>query len=320
MRPRSGRSRRFLRSGGLVLVPFLAAVACSGDTSQAGNGPPTVVTSIYPLTWVAERVAGDTAQVTNLADSSADPHHLELTPRQIVEAKEANLVVYIEGLQPAMDDAVARHAQGHSLDVASATRGGRTPGHGPDGADGQGEGPGDRQRGRAFDPHIWLDPVRFAAVAQRVGDRLAAADPAHAQEYRQRARQTAGQLHELDHAYATALRECDTRTLVTSHRAFGHLTQRYDLRQLSIAGLDPEVEPAPARLAEVARVAAERDVRTIFHDQSASAEFARVVADEVGARTAALDTVTDPPEGDSSGYLAVMRANLGTLREALGCS
>lgn len=281
----------------MLLVPLLAT-ACGagapGAEQRDSGGEPTVVTSIYPLTWVAERVAGDAAQVRSLA-SGADPHHLELTPRQMADVQEASLVVYIGGLQPPMDEAVTHHAQDRALDAASATRTGRTAGQGPS------HGPADGRRGHAFDPHIWLDPLRFAAVAERLGDRLAAVDPAAADAYRQRAERTAGQLRELHRAYGTALRGCDTRTLVTSHRAFGHLAQRYDLRQVSIAGLDPEVQPAPTRLTDVVRVAERRHVRTVFHDRSASADLARVVADEVGARTAALDTVTDPPADDSRG-------------------
>lgn len=351
MRPRSGRFRLFAGTCGVLLVPLLATACGAGapGAEHDSGGEPTVVTSIYPLTWVAERVAGDAAQVRSLA-SGGDPHHLELTPRQMADVQEASLVVYIGGLQPPMDEAVTQQAQGHALDAASATRTGRTPGQNPSRgpADGHGHGgdvhghgdgprqghherpgqghherpghgPEDGRRGHAFDPHIWLDPLRFAAVAERLGDRLAAADPAGADAYRQRAERTAGQLRELHRAYGTALRGCDTRTLVTSHRAFGHLAQRYDLRQVSIAGLDPEVQPAPTRLTDVVRIAERRDVRTVFHDQSASAELAGVVADEAGARTAALDTVTDPPTDDSRDYLAAMRANLDTLRKGLRC-
>lgn len=325
MHPRSGRSRRFVRTCGVGLAPLLTATvaACSAGTPQPEGASPTVVTSIYPVTWVAERVAGDAAQVRSLAESSADPHHLELTPRQIVEVKRAELVVRIRGLQPSLDEAVVQHARGRALDVTSAAHPGEGPGNGPGNGQGQGHGhgnqPGGGHRG-AFDPHVWLDPVRFATVAEQLGDRLAETDPAHAETYRQRARETAGRLRDLDHTYSTALRRCDTRTLVTSHRAFGHLAQRYDLNQVSIAGLDPQVEPSPARLTEIVRAAEEQNVTTVFHDRSASAELATVVADELGARIATLDTVTDPPADDSSGYLAAMRANLETLRKALGCS
>lgn len=321
MHPRSGRSRRFVRTCGVGLALLLTATvaACSAGTSEPEGASPTVVTSIYPVTWVAQRVAGDAAQVRSLAESSADPHHLELTPRQIVEVKRAELVVHIRGLQPSLDEAVAQHARGRALDITSAARTGEAQGHGQAQGHGHGNQPEDGHRG-AFDPHVWLDPVRFATVAEQLGDRLAETDPAHAETYRQRAQETAGRLRDLDHTYSTALRRCDTRTLVTSHRAFGHLAQRYDLDQVSIAGLDPEVEPSPARLTEVVRAAEERNVATVFHDRSASAELATVVADEVGARIATLDTVTDPPADDSSGYLAAMRANLETLRKALGCS
>lgn len=311
--PRAGSSLARHLSGALAgCLTILAATAGCGGLAASGDDAPTVVTSIYPLTWLARQVAGDDARVHNLGESQADPHHLELTPRQLVDVERAEMPLYIKGLQPAMDEAVAQHGGKHALDVTSVVDllpAAHDSGH----AHGA-------TTGSAADPHLWLDPVRFAAVARQLGDRLATIDPAHADAYERRVRAVVHDLRALDHAYSSGLDRCDSRTFVTSHSAFAYTADRYGLDQIGIAGLDPEVEPSPDRLAQVTRTAAARGVDVIFHDQSGSAELASVIADEIGARTAPLDTVTHPPTDGSGGYLTAMRANLDKLRTALGCT
>lgn len=313
----------------LLALVLLAVAAGCGGVGGAGDNRPTVVTSIYPLTWLARQITGGHAQVHSLAGSGADPHHLEVTPRQVIDLQRAELTVYIRGLQPAMDDAIAQQGTDAALDVTSVVdvlpagnaHDGTASGRSENGVhSGDGGQPGGTGAHGAYDPHLWLDPLRFATVAQKLGDRIASVDPAHARAYEKRTGETVDRLRALHDAYTSGLRGCDSRVIVTSHSSFSYLAHRYDLHQVGIAGLGPDVEASPRRIAEVARIAAARNVGVIFHDQSGSAELATVVASETGARTAALDTVTQPPADGSGGYLAAMRANLQTLRSALGCS
>lgn len=300
---------RRLAGAVVACLLILTGTAGCGGLSASEDGPPTVVTSVYPLTWLARQVAGDDARVQNLGGSQADPHHLELTPRQLIDVERAEMSLYIKGMQPAMDEAVAQHGGKHDLDVASVV----------DILPAAHQGHEAETRG-APDPHMWLDPVRFASIARELGDRLAMVDKAHADAYERRAREVVHDLRELHRAYSSGLEGCDSRTIITSHSAFAYTAQRYGLHQVGIAGLDPEVEPSPGRLAQVTRIASDRDVDVIFHDQTGSAELASVIADEIGARTAPLDTVTHPPADGSGGYIAAMRGNLDKLRTALGCS
>lgn len=292
----------------LVAPALLATAAACGSAapsaSSASQGRPTVVASFYPLAWLAERVGGRGAAVERLTKPGTEPHDLELTPHQVIDVAKADLVLYVKGMQPAVDEAVDQHGRGHSLDAASVVEVLPAPGGGED-------------EHAAYDPHLWLDPVRFAAVARKVGDRLAAVDPDHAAGYRKRAGEVVGELTALDEAYRSGLRTCRVRTFITSHAAFGYLAQRYHLRQVAMTGIDPEVEPSPTRLAEVARRAKEEHVKVIFFERLASPKLAGVLAHEVGAKAEVLD----PIEGatGSSDYLSLMRANLTALRGALGC-
>jgi zinc transport system substrate-binding protein len=169
------------------------------------------------------------------------------------------------------------------------------------------------------DPHVWLDPVRLAAIADRLAERLGDADAAHRDGYRARAAALRTDLESLDREFAAGLTNCARTEIVTSHAAYGYLAARYGLEQIPIAGLDPEAEPTPQRVAEVAALARERGVTTIFFETLVSPKVAETVAAEIGAKAEILDPIEGLAPGSDDTYLTVMRANLARLRAALGC-
>ncbi len=283
----------------LLAVTVLAAAATtgclgSGGSARAQDGP-QVVTSFYPLQFVTERIAGDAVTVHNLTKPGAEPHDLELTPRDVAGLADADLVVYLAGFQPAVDTAVAEQAS-TSYDVARAA---------------------DLD---AKDPHFWLDPVRLADVAGTLADRLATLSPDDAASFRRNASTLRADLMALDADYATGLADCASTDLVTSHAAFGYLAQRYGLTQRGITGLRPEDEPSPGALAEIADFVTAHDVRTIYSETLVSPAVAKTLARETGVRTAVLDPIEGLDDAsDGSDYLAVMRNNLATLRDGQVC-
>ncbi|MEU9509844.1 metal ABC transporter substrate-binding protein [Micromonospora sp. NPDC048170] len=295
----------------------LSGVAACADDGAAGGDPQRVdvVAAFYPLQFLAERIGGDAVKVTNLVKPGAEPHDLELNPRQVGQVVEAELVVLLKGFQPALDEAVEQNARDRVFDVSTVqplmdAAGG--------GHDHEGEEHG-HEKGGAKDPHLWLDPTRLATVGDKLAERLGQADPDHAADYTARAGALRGELEKLDAEFTAGLKTCQRREIVVSHTAFGYLTERYQLEQIGITGLSPEDEPAPQRLAEVAQEAREHKATTIFFETLVSPKVAETIAAEVGAKTAVLD----PLEGlstDGGDYLSVMRTNLQTLRTALSCS
>lgn len=283
-----------LRRLGLTAVALLVA---SCGAAEQGDGP-VVVVGVYPYAWVAERVAGEGVTVTTLVGPGAEPHDAELTPRQVAALGGADLVVRSAGLQPALD-AVVDRAGAADLDVLTVVE----PLLGPDGT--------------TPDPHVWLDPVRLAQVADVVADRLADADPDGADGYRSRAGALRADLTALDSDLRTGLADCDRRQMVTSHAAYGYLAAAYDLEQVAISGLSPVDDPSPARLAELATRARTDGVTTVFFEELASPKVAEALAAEVGATAQVLNPIeTEPAEGD---YLDAMRTDLAALQAALGC-
>lgn len=281
-----------------ALASALALTACSQDGADAS---PSVVVSFYPLQFVVENLVGDAATVTNLTAPGVEPHDLELTPQSVGDVADADLVVYLSGFQPAVDDAVDGQATA-ALDVADAADLSLTT------------------TGGTLDPHFWLDPNRLAAVADATATSLVDQGILDAETASANLNALTDDLDLLDKDFSNGLADCTSRDLVTSHEAFGYLADTYDLTQVGITGLTPEAEPDPQDLAAVTAFVQENDVRTIYYETLVSPDVAETVARETGADVAVLD----PLEGlaaDAAGddYLTVMATNLTTLRTGQDC-
>jgi zinc transport system substrate-binding protein len=302
-----------------ILLAVLLALGLTAGCGRvaAADRAPSVVTAFYPLEFLSSRLAGPSMTVTNLTKPGAEPHDLELTARQVGRISDATLVVYLRGFQPAVDEAVAQQAADRAFDVGTVVD------LLPIEADHHDEeAPGEHEHAEASggkDPHVWLDPVRFAEITDALGERLAAADPAHATDYRNRAAGVHRELDVLNAEYAAGLRDCARREIVTSHEAFHYLADRYGLTEVGISGISPEAEPSPGRMAEVAHEAHQTGATTIFFETLVSPEVADTIAREVGATTAVLDPLEGLTEPGTD-YFTVMRSNLVALRQALGCT
>jgi zinc transport system substrate-binding protein len=311
----------------LLLAACGSAGGAAGGSAEPTAGRLTVLTSFYPLQFLAEQVAGDHAEVGVLTSPGVDPHDVELTPRQVADLGAADLVVVQAGLQPAVDEAVAQQAPPRTLDVVAAAdlvALGESAAEHDEHADEEEADDDAATAGHdhgAEDPHFWLDPLRYAAVADAVAAELVELDPANADDYLANAQALTDELTRLDEEFTQGLATCETRDVVTTHEAFGYLGHRYDLHLIGITGISPESEPSPARLAEVTAQVRELGVSTIFTEPLLPSGIAETVAQETGAAVLTLDPVEGITETSAgSDYLEVMRVNLVSLRDGLGCA
>jgi len=270
-----------------VVGTVTAAFAAGGDSGTGGSD--RVVAAFYPLAYAAEQVGGARVRVNDLTPVGAEPHDLELSPGDVVAVDGAGLVLLMgHGFQPQLE----RAARGSAAEAVSLL-----------------DAPGLHRLGN--DPHVWLDPVRYATIVRAVA-RALAADPAP----------LLARLAALDRAYRTGLADCARRDLVTSHAAFTYLARRYGLRQVAVEGLTPDAEPTPRALARIVARVRTTGATTVFTEPLVSARIARTVAAATGARVATLDPLEGltPQERDrGADYFSLMRANLAALRKGLGC-
>lgn len=312
------RSRSVIpRAIAVAAVLSLVAAACSSEepADGAGAGRLTVVASFFPLADAAARVGGDAVDVRNLTPPGVEPHDLELVPDDLEVIQSADVVVLIgSGFQPAVEDAAA-DAEGIVVDVLVGLDDWVAP---PPEEDDHAEEEDHADEELAVDPHVWLDPELFVVVMDEIAAAFADAAPDRRDEFEANAGAYREELEALDAEFAAALSSCERTLLVTSHAAFGYLAAAYDLTLEPIAGIEPESEPDPARLAEMAELVRREGVTTIFTEELVSPEVAQTLASEAGVETAVLSTLEGAPEGGGD-YGSAMRENLQTLRRALGC-
>ena len=307
----------------LALTVAAAAVAGCGNDGAAQSGRPQVVASSYPFGFVVERVGGDVIDVQNLTAPGQEPHDLELSPRQLADLIEADMVVYLGDFQPAVDDGLveADLPPDAVLDVAQVVDVEVTGFSTEHGDEEHAEEVDDHGAEGESDPHVWLDPVRMVGIAAAVRDHLIAMDPAHERTYRDNAAALTRELEDLDAAYRDRLARCERRTIVTGHAAFAYLADRYDLTQVAIAGIDPSTEPTPAQQAEVADLVDSEGITTVFTEALVPSDVAESIADETGVRLARLDPIEGLSDDTADQtYLTLMEANLAAIEEANGCS
>lgn len=342
----SRRSPRHVFAPAVLASLALGLAACSGGGTGGGGssaGPSTpstvgdeasisVATAFYPLAWVSEHVGGDRVTITDLTPPGSDEHDLELSPATVDSLRRTDLVVYLADFQAAVDDAVAGlsgpavydvtpdanlmprgsggaaahddHAHDHAHDHDHAeddhTEDTHTHAHGPN------------------DPHFWLDPARLATVADGVARQLAAIDPAGADTYTANAQRVTAELTDLAGRIDTGLARCKNSSIVVTHQAYGYLTNPRGIEEIGIAGIDPDTEPSPARIAEIERAVQNSDATTVFGEVQVDQKVAEVIANQTGLKVDVLDPLGSKATADAT-YPGQMQKNLDALRAALDC-
>lgn len=268
-----------------------------------------VVASFYPLYYFASQIAGDRIAIKNITPAGVEPHDYEPTAQDIVSIENSNLFILNGGGLESWGKKVQGNLTSDHTMVISV-----------------GQNLANKNfvvEGKSIvDPHVWLDPVLAGKEVDSIAKALVAIDPGNASLYEANASLLEEKLNMLDLTYSSGLRSCKVRDFVTSHAAFGYLAERYNLNQVSIAGLSPDEEPSTQKLVETASLVREKKISYIFFESLISSRLSETIASETGAKTLVLDPIEGLSEKDiSSGknYFTQMEMNLKNLQLALQC-
>jgi zinc transport system substrate-binding protein len=296
----------------IAIAAAVAVVSGVWRVERAGAaGKVDVAAAFYPVAFAAQKVGGKRVDVTNLTPVGAEPHDLELTPDDLDRLLEAKVAFVLgDGFQPAVEKA-ARRRDKPPIELL------------PKLVDTQGRKVAKEGERGGVDPHVWLDPVLMSQLVAEVERGLTAADKNGAGTYRRNAAALQHRLADLDGRYRERLTGCARDLLVTSHEAFGYLASRYGLRQHGVAGLSPDAEPDPARLGELAQLARDRGVTTVFAEENVSPRIAETLAREAGGLRvevlSPLESLSKQEAKKRDDYFTLMDANLDKIGAALGC-
>jgi zinc transport system substrate-binding protein len=296
----------------LSLVMF---AACDPEPDQPATGKLTIVTSTYPLTFLAQRIGGDRISVVQLIKPGVEAHDFEPAPSDIRTVTNADVFFYnhpaFEGWALAAAKASGSGDPGSVTVIQTVVL----------------ENQGDDQDEQAiddseFNPHVWLNPLKAEKQADKIIEALVAADPDGSPEYAQNGGELKAELRDLDELIGGRLSDCALNSVVVSHMAFGHMAERYGFNQVGLAGLSPESESGPSHIASVIKQMDELGIRYILQEPIVDNRLAKTVADETGADILVfhpLEVRTADEVKAGENYISIMELNSEALGTALQC-
>jgi zinc/manganese transport system substrate-binding protein len=300
----------FRRFGSWLLIAFAAALAF-----PVAAQPLPVVTSFSIIADLVRVVGGSHVEVTSLVGPNADAHVFDPTPADAKRLADAKLVV-INGLgfEGWMDRLIK--SSGYRGSVVVASRGVKTIQE----AAGHGHQHG-HSHSHAADPHAWQNPLSIKQYVQNIRVALAAAKPAAAQEFEQRAAAYSRELDALDQSIRDRLKAIPVaqRRVISSHDAFGYFAAAYNVKFYPLQGLSTGSEPSAADVVRIIDQIKKNKVTAIFVENISGSRVLERLTKESGARiggTLYADALSEPGTAVDT-YLKMIEHNAATIIKGL---
>ncbi|WP_411827442.1 metal ABC transporter substrate-binding protein [Luteolibacter sp. AS25] len=302
-------SREFFRTACKTLlvtvcsVSAVALIGCEGSKKESHTGKKRVVTSFTIIADMAREVAGDAAIVESITKPGAEIHGYDPTPKDIVKAQQADLVLWngmnLELWFEKFFDNVK--------DVPGVVL---TEGIEPVGIS---EGP---YTGKP-NPHAWMSPANAVIYVENIRDALIGIDPENREIYEANATEYIRKINAVDAPVREklALIPANQRWLVTSEGAFSYLCKNYDLQQLYLWPINADAQGTPQQVKKVIDEVRKNQIPVIFSESTVSDKPAKQVAKETGARYGGVlyvDSLTDE-DGPAPTFLRLLEANAATI-------
>ncbi|MFS7401524.1 metal ABC transporter substrate-binding protein [Carnobacterium maltaromaticum] len=309
-----------LKKGSLLIASLailFIMVGCGNQEATKDSTKLQIVTSFYPMYDFTQNVAGDNAEVSVLMKAGTEPHDYEPSAKDIAKIADSDVFVYNSKEMETWVSSVLTNIDTKKTVVVDASQGidlleGN---HSDDETEAEHEG-----HSHAHDPHIWLDPVLAQKQVDTIKEGIIKADTKNKETYEKNALAYKEKLAALNEKFEMSLKNAENRTFVTQHAAFAYLANRYDLEQVAIAGLSPDQEPSPAKLAELNDFIKENNIKIIYFAETASPKIAKTVANETGAKLEVLspiEGITQEEQEKGVDYIKVMEKNLEALEKAI---
>lgn len=309
----------------LLAVSALVLAACGGESSSSDSSAPasnalTIAASFYPLSEIVETVTnGLSVKIVNLTPPGIGAHDHELTANQLDDLTTVDAVFYLGGgFQPSVEKAVTQLDSAIKVtdlaDYATTINAAKEEGHSDDDHDDEAHGD--------TDPHVWLDPANMVSMTQAVVTVLTALSPDSKTTLATNATTYIAELEQVGKAIETTFTYCASRSLVTSHDAFGYFAARAKLDTVPIAGVNPENEPSAKELKAIAKVARDAKATTVFFEAQLPDGLAKTVASSIGAEVDAINPIETLSSADlnaGKNYISVQTQNIENVAKGLRC-
>jgi manganese/iron transport system substrate-binding protein len=265
--------------------------------------PRRAVTTFTVLQDIAQNVAGEHVLIESITKPGAEIHGYQPTPRDIVKAQGAELVLW-NGLNlerwfekffatvgPAPSAVLSE-----GVELMPIREGG--------------------YEGKP-NPHAWMSPTNGLIYVENVRKALAALDPANADAYAANAKIYSDAIIALDAPLRKSLLAIpeEKRWLVTSEGAFSYLARDYGMKEAYLWPINADAQGTPQQVKKVIDLVRAKAIPVVFSESTVSDKPAKQVAAETGAKYGGVlyvDSLSEP-DGPVPTYLKLLEVTVGTI-------
>ncbi len=291
----------------MALRLFLCIATVFLPFAAAASDKPKVVTTFTIIADMARNVAGDAADVESITKPGAEIHNYQPTPRDILKARNANLVLW-NGLNLELwfQKFLANLADVPNVTVSDGVQ--------PISIS------GGAYQGKP-NPHAWMSPDNALIYVENIRKGLTQIDPDHAALYAANAKaysdKIRSEIQPMRDAIA-ALPEAK-RWLVTSEGAFSYLARDFGLKELFLWPVNADSQGTPQQVRGVIDAMRANNIHVIFSESTVSPDPAKQVAKETGAAYGGILYVDSLSETDGPvpTYLDLLRVTTQTVVKGL---
>lgn len=288
-----------------VLLALSVLPSCNREAAPT-DGKKRILTTFTIIQDIAQNVAGDAAVVESITKPGAEIHDYEPTPRDLVKAQDADLVLWNGlGLERWFEKFLQQVQHVPAVVISDGVQ-----------PLSIGEGPYDGKP----NPHAWMSPANAIVYVENIRQALIKLDPANQATYSANAAAYTEKLKAVDAPVRQKLETipADQRWLVTCEGAFSYLIRNYGMKELYLWPVNADQEGTPQQVQKVMDTVRANRIPVVFSESTISDKAMQQVAKETGARFGGVlyvDSLTDAA-GPAPTYLKLLETNADTLVKA----
>lgn len=283
-----------------ILLASLISLAISGFAIAK---PFKVVTTFTIIQDIAQNVAGDAAVVESITKPGAEIHDYQPTPKDIVKAQSADLVLW-NGMN--LERWFEKFFTNINDKPAVIVTEGITPLS-------IYEGP----YKDLPNPHAWMSPSNALIYIENIRKALVKYDPKNAEKYNQNAANYTTKIQALDAPLRQRLSQIpqDKRWLVTSEGAFSYLANDYGFKELYLWPINADEQGSPQQVKKVIDQVRQYTIPVVFSESTVSDKPAKQVSKETGAAYGGVLYVDSlsTADGPVPTYIDLLKTTVSTI-------
>lgn len=318
----TGAARLFALSLALTLILTLIPALLSG-CGKDGDGKTTVLCTVFPVYDWVRNIVGDSEdiEVRLLVDDGTDLHSYQLTVDDVIEIKEAELIIRIGGESDSFMNELLE--VGDVRDIRLSEAEGMTLREMSKESHVHEEG---EHHDHATDEHIWLSLKNAIAATSIICDRLSELDEENAALYRENADSYIAALKALHMKYESAVASANIKKMIFADRfPFVYITDDYGIEYAAaFEGCTTETDATFETVLRLSDKLTAWQTGCLCVTESSDGELAGRIIDasaKEGTKIIIFDSMQSVTKKDIENgktYLGIMEGNLTALCDALG--